>query len=136
MAPEPSLFFQMKRGEHLERATRDLEALSRRFPDTYAAAYADLALGISQSQSAFDPQTKSFREPDCQAAASRLARALPSIADPLTAARGTGVLVECLTRLGRGDEARAAARGFYDAHPEARTLPGISATVDRAPGQK
>ena len=30
------------------------------------------------------------------------------------------------------DEARAAVRGFYEAHPTARTLPGVGATVEGA----
>jgi hypothetical protein len=136
LVPESSLFFQMKGGEHLEQGTRDLEEISESYADTYVAAYADLALGIHQSQSAFDPATKTFREPDCRGAAEHLRRAVPAIGDPLSAAQGTAALVGCLSRLGRHEEAAAATRAFYEAHPEARDLPGIPDTLERALQEK
>lgn len=136
MVPESSLFFQMKGGEHLEQGVRDLEVLSESYADTYVAPYADLALGISQSQSAFDPKTKTFREPDCLSAATHLRRAVPAIGDPLSAAQGTAALVGCLSRLGRHEEAEAAMRAFHEAHPEAWDLPGIHETLERALQEK
>ena len=132
MALEPSLFFQLKGGGHLEDGIRDLEQLSQRFADTYVAPYAELALGINQSQSRFDPNTKTFREPDCTTAASRLRRAVAAIDDPLYAAQGTAALIGCLKRLGRDEEAAAAARAYQQRHPEAAGLPGAHETVQRA----
>jgi hypothetical protein len=136
MVPESSLFFQMRGGEHLEQGVRHLEVISQSYADTYVAPYADLALGIRQSQSAFDPATKAFRQPDCDSAATHLGRAVPAIGDPLSAAQGTAALIGCLNRLGRHEEAEATTRAFREAHPEAWDLPGIRETLERALREK
>jgi hypothetical protein len=132
MGREASLFFQLKGGEHLEQGTRDLEQISRRYSETYVAPYADLALGISQSHSAFDPETKTFREPDYESAVNQLQRAIDQIEDPLSAAQATAALIGCLKRLGKDEDAATAARTFHEAHPQFADLPQISATVERA----
>jgi hypothetical protein len=132
MGNEPALMFQFQGGEHLAAGKQGLGEISRRYSDTYLAPYADLALGVSQSQSAFDPRTRTFRAPDCAVAAGHLQRAAAGVGDLLSAARATAALIACYKQLGRSDDAEAAAASFHKAHPEAASILGVRQVVDSA----
>lgn len=108
----------------------NLSALLKEYPDSRLAPYAQLAMGISRTQTVFDPETKSFKKPDCPRAVEDLRTALRRLEDPLFAARGTIALSECLEALGQKEATREAVSDYYRLHPQARGLPGIPEMLD------
>jgi len=109
-----------------------IEKLIYEYPESPAAPYARLALGISLSYDRFDPETKSFRGSDPVKAAKELARAAREIKDPILAGTGAAALSRSLRSLGRETEAAKALEDYFEAHPDARTLPGVAKKIEEA----
>lgn len=109
--------------------TRTMQGVVSQLGDSSLASYAHIALGMAASRSRFDPATKTFRAAGCERAASHFAQAIPNVSDAVIAAAGTARWISCLQQLERGREADRALAVFYQAHPSARTLPGVEQIV-------
>ncbi len=110
-----------------------LETVAKEYPESRLAPYAQLAIGITRTQTVFDPETRTFKKPDCPRAVEDLRSALRRLEDALFAARGTIALSECLEALGQKGATREAVSDYYRRHPEARGLPGVPEMLEARP---
>ncbi len=128
MTPEAGHFLLSGRDQRGEGSKR-MTTLTQEYGESHLAPYASLALAFAASRDRFDPETKTFRTDGCSRAVEQFARAVPRVTDPVLAATGTATWSDCLKRLGRDAEASRAVSMFFESHPEARTLPGVSELV-------
>jgi hypothetical protein len=107
------------------KGSERLAAIEQQYGQSRLAAYARLERAVAASHGGFDPQTKTFRKDECDRVVEQLATAIPQVADPLLASRGTTALIRCWRSAGRGAEADKAASSFLRLHPGARDVPAV-----------
>ena len=110
-----------------------LEELAERFPESYLAGYAHLALGRHWSREVYEPGSKTSRPPDPKRALRSLELARERISDPLMWTQASLELARCQALLGNASSAEEIRRGALARHPElaskqvfaAEALPGM-----------
>ena len=71
---EAGKLLMWQQGDHLRKGIVRLEELTRTFPKSRLASYANLALGVNLSRSFKDYSTGQLREPQCEASLELLSR--------------------------------------------------------------
>ncbi len=112
LSREALQYLYLEGGEHLAAGRAALERVTRDFPGSPHAAYADLALGLAASRPARDFETGRARPADLDRAAARLERALGADLPAPYAIRCHAARVEMYERFDRPEEARQALEAF------------------------